>query len=96
MVGMKLRYAVLPLALLSLLSGGNLLPEPQSAGQDLKDAGKKTTSGVKKGTTKSTKAVKKGANKTVEGTEKGANKAAEGTEKGAGKVRDKTSDTTSR
>lgn len=81
---MKLRYALLPFALAGLLSAGNLRSEPQSAGQDMKDAGKKTTSGVKKGTTKSTKAVKKGANK-----------AADETEKGAGKMKDKTSDTAS-
>ncbi len=80
---MKLRYALLPLALAGLLSAGNFRPEPQSAGQDMKDAGKKTTSAVKKGTTKSTKAVKKGTNK-----------AAAETEKGAGKMKDKT-DTTS-
>jgi len=83
MVGMKLRYALVALALSGLLSAGNLRPQAQSAGEDLKDAGKKTTSAVKKGTTKSTKAVKKGANK-----------AAAGTEKGADKVKDKTTDTT--
>jgi hypothetical protein len=82
---MKIRYALLPFALIALLSAGNLRPEPQSAGQDLKDAGKKTTSAVKKGTTKSTKAVKKG-------THKGAAE----TEKGADKLKDKTTDTTSR
>jgi len=80
---MKLRQVFLSFALMSLLSTAGLAFAPQSAGQD-KDAGKKTTSAVKKGTTKSTKAVKKGTNK-----------AADETEKGAGKVKDKT-DTTSR
>jgi hypothetical protein len=80
---MKLRYLFLSSALMASLSGSGLLANPQSAGQDLKDAGKKTTSAVKKGTTKSTRAVKKGTNK-----------AAEKTEKGADKVKDKT-DTTS-
>jgi hypothetical protein len=59
---------------MSLLSAGSLRPEPQSAGQDMKDAGKKTTSAVKKGTTKSTRAVKKASNKAADETEKGANK----------------------
>ena len=81
---MKLRYALLPCALAGLLSAGNALAQ-QSAGQDMKDAGKNTTSAVKKGTKKSTKAVKKGTNK-----------AAGETEKGADKVKDKTSDTISR
>jgi hypothetical protein len=84
MVNMKLHYLVVPFALAGLLSAAGLSPAQQSAGQDLKDAGKNTTSAVKKGTTKSTKAVKKGTNK-----------AAHATEKGAGKVTDKTSDTTS-
>lgn len=79
---MKLRYLVLPFTLVGLLSAATLAAAPQSAGEDLKDAGKKTTSAVKKGTKKSTKAVKKGANKAAEGTEKGANK-----------VKDKTTDT---
>lgn len=81
---MKLRFAFLPFALLGLLSAGNLRPERQSAGQDMKDAGNKTTSAVKKGTKKSTKAVKKGAHKSAAETEKGADK-----------LKDKTSDTTS-
>ena len=81
---MKLRQVVLSFALIGLLSTAGFAFAPQSAGQDMKDAGKKTTSAVKKGTTKSTKAVKKGTNK-----------AADETEKGAGKVKDKT-DTTSR
>lgn len=79
---MKLHYALLPFALAGLLSAGNFLPSPQSAGQDMKDAGQKTTSAVKKGTKKTTKAVKKGANKTAEKTEQGADK-----------MKDKTSDT---
>ncbi len=81
---MKLHYLIVPFAFVGLLSAAGLSPEQQSAGQDLKDAGKNTTSAVKKGTTKSTKAVKKGTHK-----------AAHATEKGAGKVTDKTSDTTS-
>jgi len=81
---MKLHYLVVPFAFMGLLSAAGLSQE-QSAGQDLKDAGKNTTSAVKKGTTKSTKAVKKGTHK-----------AAKETEKGVGKVTDKTSDTTSR
>jgi hypothetical protein len=92
---MKVLYALLPFALAGMLSAATLVPEPQSAGQDLKDAGKKTTSAVKKGTTKSTSAVKDGTTKSTKAVKKGAHKAAEGTEKGADKVKDKTTDTTS-
>jgi hypothetical protein len=85
MGGMKSRHLFTPFAFIGLLSAVGLLSaNPQSAGQDMKDAGKNTTSAVKKGTTKSTKAVKKGANK-----------AADETEKGAGKAKNKTTDTTS-
>ncbi|MFL6416240.1 MAG: hypothetical protein ACJ74Y_11310 [Bryobacteraceae bacterium] len=79
---MKLRYALLSLTVLGLLSAGTLAAAPQSAGQDMKDAGKKTTSAVKKGTTKSTRAAKKGTHK-----------AADETEKGVDKVKDKTTNT---
>ena len=81
---MKLRCLVVPFALVGLLSTAGLSLAQQSAGQDMKDAGKNTTSAVKKGATTSTKAVKKGTHK-----------AAKETEKGADKVGDKTKDTTS-
>lgn len=71
---MKLRYLPISLIFIGVLPAAGLHPDPQSAGQDMKDAGNKTTSAVKKGTKKSTKAVKKGANKAADETEKGANK----------------------
>ncbi len=49
------------------------LPAPQSATQDMKDAGNSTKDATKKTYKKSKKGVKKGAHKTAKATENGAN-----------------------
>jgi len=48
-------------------------PAPQTATQDMKNAGNDTKSATKKTYKKSKKSVKKGANKTATATENGAN-----------------------
>jgi hypothetical protein len=75
-----------------LIAGTLALPayqETQSAGQDMKDAGRNTKNAAKdvgRGT-------KKGAKKTGHAVKKGTHKAASATAKGADKMADKTADT---
>lgn len=61
----KVIFAALTLA-------GTMSLYAQSAGDDIKEAGKKTTSATKKAGKKTTSATKKGVSKAAEGTEKGA------------------------
>ena len=68
-----------------VLAGSLLGAAPrQTVGDDMKDAGKKTTG-----------AVKTGARKTKNGVKKGVNKSASATEKGAKSVKHKTTGTSS-
>lgn len=81
---------------LALLVGGSLCApvfaqdNDKSVGQDLKDAGSKSTKATKKGAVKTKDGVVKGATATGHGVKKGTNKAASETEKGADKLKDKT------
>ena len=80
---MKSMKASLVLAL--LLGGAIAIPAYQDAGQDVKDAGAKTTKAVKKGAVK----TKEGAEKTATATAEGTKKATGAVKKGATKVKDK-------
>ena len=64
--------------------------KPETAKQDMKDAGSDTKSAVKKTGHGIAKGTKTGARKTKNGTKKVVHGAAHGTAKGADKVEDKT------
>jgi hypothetical protein len=76
-----------------LIAGSLALPayrqNTQSAGEDMKDAGRNTKNAAKA----AGRGTKKGAKKTGHAVKKGAHKAASATAKGADKMADKTADT---
>lgn len=85
-----MKTALLSFALLISTAGfPAYCQDNQSAGQDMKDAGRETKNAAKDVGS----ATKKGAKKTGKAAKKGVNKGASETEKGANKVEDKTRDT---